>query len=289
MNTLQDRVAVVTGACGGIGRATCIALADAGAHVALVDVKLDGVEDIVDRIHQIGRNTSVHRLDVSDTDAVNALPQAILDAHGAVHVLVNNAGVTATEPFLSQSKEDFDWVLNINLGGVVAGTRAFLPHLARGPEGHIVNISSVFGIIGVPGQVAYCTSKYAVRGFTEALAEELQGTSVGTTVVHPGGINTGIVKNSRLSDEDERARMEDFFANNTLPPEAVADKIVAAILRDRARVLVAPEAHIFDLLKRLMPTWGNRIAIRGLLKAMGMEDSMEEQRRKLLDDLQSGP
>ena len=288
MKTLQDRVAVVTGACGGIGRATCIALADAGAHVALVDLQLEGVDELVDRIHQVGRQTSVHQLDVSDRSAVMALPQAVLDAHGAINVLVNNAGVTATEPFIAQSQENFDWVMDINLGGVVTGTRAFLPHLVRAAEGHIVNISSVFGIIGVPGQVAYCTSKFAVRGFTEALAEELKGTTVGTTVVHPGGINTGIIRNSRTSEEAERERMAGFFAKNTLPPEAVADKIVTAILRNRARVLVAPEAHAFDLLKRLMPTWGNRLSIRALVKTLGMEKTMEAQRRKLLKDFSGG-
>ena len=289
MKTLQDRVAVVTGACGGIGRATCLALARAGAHIALVDLKLEGVDELVEQIQQLGRTTSVHRVDVADRTALRALPQAVLDAHGAVHILVHNAGVTATESFAAQSADDFDWVMGINLGGVIVGTRAFLPHLARAPEAHIVNISSVFGIIGVPGQVAYCTSKFAVRGFTEALAEELRGTHVGTTVVHPGGINTGIIRNARLSEADERKRMEHFFATKTRPPEAVADKIVAAIRRRHPRVLVAPEAHLFDLFKRLMPTWGNRLAIRALLKALGMDKTLEEQRQKLIEELQSSP
>jgi len=289
MKTLQDRVAVVTGACGGIGAATCIALADAGAHVALVDLNLDGVDDIIDRIHQIGRTTSVHQVDVSDRAAIAALPDAVIAAQGAVHVLVNNAGVTATESFMTQPVDDFDWVMNINLGGVIAGTRAFLPHLLRSADGHVVNISSVFGIIGVPGQVAYCTSKFAVRGFTESLAEELRGTGVGTTVVHPGGINTGIVRNARLSDPKERERMETFFQQNTIAPEVVGEKVVNAILKEKGRVLVAPEAHVFDLLKRLLPTLGNRLAVQALLKAMGMEQSLKEQRDQLVDDLRAGP
>jgi NAD(P)-dependent dehydrogenase (short-subunit alcohol dehydrogenase family) len=282
MKTLEDRVVVVTGANGGIGAATCLALAEAGAHVALVDIRTDGMAETIDRIHQHGRKTSIHALDVRDQAGVAALPEAVIKAHGAVHVLVNNAGVTATAAFAEQSEEDFDWVMDINLGGVVRCTRAFLPHLFQAEEAHIVNISSIFGIIGVPAQVAYSTSKFAVRGFTEALAEELRGTPVGTTVVHPGGINTGIVANSRTNHPEEKASLTEFFKKATLPPDVVGEKIVRAILRGQERILVAPEAHVLDWLKRLLPSWGNRLGIMAMVRALGMGSSMKESRARLL-------
>ena len=288
MKQLRDRVAVVTGANGGIGAATCLALAEAGAHVALVDLRTDGMSDTIDRIHQHGRRTSVHTLDVRDREGLAALPEAVVEAHGSVHILVNNAGVTATSAFAEQSAEDFDWVMDINLGGVVRGTRAFLPCLLRETEAHIVNISSIFGIIGVPAQVAYCTSKFAVRGFTEALAEELRGTGVGTTVVHPGGINTGIVANSRTDHPEEKERLAEFFRTATIPPDVVADRIVAAIRSGRERVLVTPEAHALDLLKRLLPTAGNRLGVQAMVRTMGLQTSIEESRTRLLEQTRSG-
>ncbi len=288
MKTLQDKVAVVTGANGGIGAATCLCLAEAGAHVALVDIRTDGMADTIDRIHQHGRTTSVHQLDVRDRDALAALPEAVLAAHGAVHVLINNAGVTATAAFAEQSEDDFDWVMDINLGAVVRGTRAFLPHLIAAEEAHIVNISSIFGIIGVPAQVAYCTSKFAVRGFTEALAEELRGTSISTTVVHPGGINTGIIANARSDHPAETQQLIEFFQKATLPPDVVGDKIVDAILNRRERILVAPEAHALDLLKRMMPTWGNRIGVSAMVRTVGLQDSIDQSRARILAEAKKG-
>ncbi|HCH62509.1 MAG: acetoin dehydrogenase [Deltaproteobacteria bacterium] len=287
MKTLRDRVAVVTGANGGIGAATCIALAEAGAHIALVDIRTEGMADTIERIHALGRTTSSHQLDVRDRAAIAALPQAVLDAHGAVHVLVNNAGVTASAAFAEQSEEDFDWVLDTNLGGVVRGTRAFLPHLVRAEEAHIVNISSIFGIIGIPAQVAYCTSKFAVRGFTEALAEELNGTSIGTTVVHPGGINTGIVTNSRTSHPTEKASIEEFFRKNTISPDVVGQRIARAVLKGQERILVTSEAHLMDWLKRLLPTWGNRLSVSALVRAMGIGDGIERSRKQMMEELGS--
>ena len=282
MKSLRDRVAVVTGANGGIGAATCLALAEAGAHIALVDVRTDAMDETIERIHHHGRTTSVHALDVRDRAGLAALPAAVIEAHGAVHVLVNNAGVTATAAFAEQSEEDFDWVMDINLGGVVRGTRAFLPHLIRAEEAHIVNISSVFGVIGVPAQVAYCTSKFAVRGFTESLAEELRGTSIGTTVVHPGGINTNIIANSRTDHPEEKERLVEFFQKMAIHPDVVAHKIRAAILGGHERILVAPEAHAIDFVKRLAPTLGNRLAVMGMVRTMGLGASIEESRTRLL-------
>ena len=284
MKTLRDRVAVVTGANGGIGAATCLALAEAGAHIALVDIRTDGMAETIERIQALGRNTSTHQVDVRDRAALAALPRAVIDAHGAVHVLVNNAGVTASAAFAEQSEEDFDWVLDTNLGGVVRGTRAFLPHLIRSEEAHVVNISSIFGIIGIPAQVAYCTSKFAVRGFTEALAEELNGTSIGTTVVHPGGINTGIVTNSRTNHPAEKESVEAFFRNKTISPDVVGQKIVQAILKGHHRVMVTPEAHVMDWLKRLLPTWGNRLSVSALVRTLRIGDGIETSRRRLMAD-----
>ena len=211
-----------------------------------------------------------------------ALPDAVLRHHDAVHVLVNNAGVTSAHSFFDHSLEDFEWVIGINLWGVVYGTKAFLPHLLAADEAHIVNISSIFGICGVPSQTSYCASKFAVRGFTEALAEELRGTHVGTTVVHPGGINTNIAKNSRGDDEQAKARMVKFFAKHTLPPEEVARGIVRAIRRNEPRLLVTREAVVGDLLKRLLPDLGNRYFVRTLMKAMRMGGRLGEAQQEAI-------
>ena len=154
---------------------------------------------------------SLHVLDVSDSDALEALPARVLEVHRTVDVLVNNAGVTSIKSFFEESMADFDWVMSINLRALVHGTKVFLPHLMRRPEAHIINISSIFGIVGVPGQTSYCASKFAVRGFSESLQEELLNTPVGVTVVHPGGVATQVVSSARTNDEQMKSHMVDAF------------------------------------------------------------------------------
>ncbi len=276
MKTLRDRTAVLTGAASGIGRATALALAARGCHLALVDRDAAGLAQTASLLPAAGLRVSQHVLDVSDRAAMLALPATVKAAHGAVHLLINNAGVTTTHSFHEQSLEDFEWVLGVNLWGVVYGTKAFLPLLLAADEAHIVNISSIFGIVGIPSQTSYCASKFAVRGFSEALAEELAGTHVGLTVVHPGGIATNIAANARSADEAGKARMVRFFEKHALPPEAAAAQILRAIDRKQPRLLITREAVLGDLFKRLLPTWGNRRFVQTLVKVMRMGNTLQE-------------
>ena len=179
----------------------------------------EGLEATAERIRRVGGKVSTHVLSVADKDAMFALPEQVIAEHGAVHILVNNAGVTVAKGFHEHSMEDWEWVVGVNLWGVVYGCKAFMDHLLVAEEAHIVNISSLFGIVGVPSQTSYCATKFAVRGFTEALQEELRGTTVGTTVVHPGGIRTNIVQAARAADDELKARMARFFDKATIPPE----------------------------------------------------------------------
>ena len=217
-------------------------------------------------------------VDVAEPEAMDDLAAWVIARFGSVHILVNNAGVTVVGTFEEHSPADFDRVMRINLGGVVNGCRAFLPHLRAADEAHIVNLSSIFGIVAIPGQSAYCTSKFAVRGFSESLAEELRGSRVGLTVVHPGGVRTNIVVNATqatgMARDDTLQRLARFFAKRTPPPESVAPKIVAAIRNDQRRALVTGDAIVLDWLRRLAPVWGNRVVADTILKRLGVRDRL---------------
>lgn len=268
MERLEGRVAVVTGAASGIGAAVARELARAGCRLVVVD-RDPSVGEVAGAVD--GRAEVV---DVSDAAAVDALAARVQAELGGAHILVNNAGVTVIGRFEEHSAEDFDRVMRVNLGGVVNGCRAFLPQLRAADEAHLVNLSSVFGIVAIPGQSAYCTSKFAVRGFTEALAEELRGTRVGVTVVHPGGVRTNIVthatRGALAPRDDTLERLGRFFAKRTPPPEEVAPRIVDAIRRKQRRALVTGDAVVLDWLRRLAPVWGNEVVASSILKAMGV-------------------
>lgn len=272
MRQLRGKVAVVTGAASGIGAALSLHLARAGCALALVDVQAERLRRTAAAAREQGAQVSSHVVDVSDASAMRALAEAVLAFHGSFHLVINNAGVTVAAPFSAHSLADCDWILGVNLRGVIHGCHVFLPHLLAQREGHIVNISSIFGVIGVPAQSAYCATKFAVRGLSEALWEELAGTGVQVTVVHPGGVNTDIIRAARTSDEAARSRLAHFFAHKTLSPERAAERIVQGILRDQRRILIGPEAHLLDALKRLLPATGNRLAVRALLRSLGMAD-----------------
>lgn len=254
MKTLKGKVAVVTGGAGGIGRATALRLAADGCDVAVADVDEAGMQETARLVRAKGKRASAHRVDVSKKDEMARLVDDVVAAHGAVHVVVNNAGVAVSQTIAEHELADFEWVVGVNFWGVVYGSKFFLPRLVAQGEGHIVNISSMFGLIGLPTQSAYCATKFAVRGFTEALRAELAGTGVGATSVHPGGINTNIVKNARFADQASHARSVRFFETQTVPPSVVADGISRAIRRDQARLLVTKETYVVDALKRLAPT-----------------------------------
>jgi short-subunit dehydrogenase len=186
----------------------------------------------------------------------------VIKEHGAVHILINNAGVAVNGLFADQSLEDFEWLMGINFWGVIYGCKFFLPHLLAADEGHIVNISSVFGLVGVPQQTSYCASKFAVRGFTESLRAEIKDTRVGITAVHPGGIATNIAAASRVAGGEDlqrrHAKAVKMF-RKMMPPEVAAERIVNGISDNRTRVLITRESHFFDIAKRVAPTASNRL------------------------------
>jgi NAD(P)-dependent dehydrogenase (short-subunit alcohol dehydrogenase family) len=258
---LKGCTAVVTGAAGGIGRAIAVSLARRSCHLALADIDDAALAHAAAEIKashaQDDIRISRHRLDVSDRAAVSALPTQVMDQHAGVDVVVNNAGVALGGTFLEVAASDFDWLFGINFWGVVQMTRAFLPLLQKSEEARLVNISSLFGLIAPPGQTAYCASKFAVRGFSEALRHELAATRVGVTVVHPGGVATSIAKNARLPNglsEEEVAKRRKFFDSVlTMPSEIAGEIIVRGVENRKPRILVGQDAKYASLVERLMP------------------------------------
>jgi len=257
MKTIKNKVAVITGAGSGIGRALARLMAKHGCHLAIADVNPQALAETAASIS--GVNLSQHVIDCGKPEDIESLYRESVHHHGAVDILVNNAGVALAETVENMSMEDFHWLFNINFWGVVNGTKTFLPHLRTRPEAHIVNISSVFGIIAVPTQSAYNASKFAVKGFTECLKQELADTPVGVTCVHPGGIKTNIVRNGRMyrdqfgaaSDVAKMAMEFDKVARTT--PEQAAQTIHDAILGQQERLLIGTDAQIIDFIQRLFP------------------------------------
>jgi short-subunit dehydrogenase len=254
--TLRGRTAVVTGAAGGIGRALTLGLARRSCHVALVDIDAAGLHSAVAEIRGVVR-TSTHNIDVGNRDAVAALPQQVCAAHEKVDLLFNNAGVALGGTFEQVSEEDFDWLISINFFGVVRMTRAFLPLLQRSDDARIVNISSLYGLIAPPGQSAYVASKFAVRGFSHSLRHELEGTSVGVTVVHPGGVATNISEAARVPKDappEEVARRKAKYKKLLrMAPDHAAEIILRGVEQRRPRIIVGSDAKAAALLERVIP------------------------------------
>jgi NAD(P)-dependent dehydrogenase (short-subunit alcohol dehydrogenase family) len=257
MMNLAGKTAVVTGAAGGIGRAISRSLARRGCHLALADVNEAGLAETADLAAGAGRRITCHRLDVADRLAVAGFPDVVTAAHPGVDLLFNNAGVAIGGTFDQVAEADFEWLIDINFWGVVRMTRAFLPLLKASEDARLVNISSLFGLIAPPGQTAYCASKFAVRGFSESLRHELEGSRVGVTTVHPGGVATSIAKSARVAKAQTEAELAQsqrrFEKLLRMPPDEAGEIIVKAVEQRRARIIVGSDARMASILERLLP------------------------------------
>jgi NAD(P)-dependent dehydrogenase (short-subunit alcohol dehydrogenase family) len=255
MYALKDKVAVVTGAGSGIGRALAQLLAQKGCRLALADINEASLKETA---NALSAEVMTQKLDVADRAAVYAFAGSVKQHFGTAHVVINNAGVAVSQTVNDMSWEDFEWLMGINFWGVAYGTKAFLPMLLAQDEGAIVNVSSVFGMIGVPTQSAYNAAKFAVRGFTEALRHELKDTKVRAISVHPGGIKTNIVRAQRfyqdpLGNSDAAAIVARFDRLARTTPEQAAAVIVRGIEKGSPRVLIGADARMIDRIQRLMP------------------------------------
>ena len=245
--TLRDKVVVITGAGGGMGREMAVQAAEQGALRALSDWAAAALARTVELVEARGAQVHSEVVDVADRAAMARWATAVVDRFGRVDVLVNNAGVSMSGDFEDMTYEEFDWILGVNLYGVIHGTKEFLPHLIASGDGVLVNISSLFGLISMPGQSAYNATKYAVRGFTEALREEMlvSGHPVSVTCVHPGGIRTGIARNGRTTAHEDHDRLAATFDTKLakMPADKAARIILDGALAGKARVLVGADAH----------------------------------------------
>jgi short-subunit dehydrogenase len=261
MTTIRGSAAAVTGAASGIGRALALELAARGCDLALADRDEAGLHATAAEIGRAcSQKVTAHRVDVGEPQQIANFAEAATLAHPGLNIVVNNAGVALLGQFNEIDQAQMDWLMDINFWGVVHSTRAFLPHLARQREAHIVNLSSIFGIIAPPGQTAYAAAKFAVRGFSESLRHELQmaASPVRLSVVHPGGVATNIVRNSRagtgVTDNARRAQtIERFDAVARTTPAAAALRIIAGIEKNRPRILIGNDARFMDLLQRFRP------------------------------------
>lgn len=270
MEQFSGKVAAITGAGSGIGRGLALELAAEGCHLALSDVDDAGLAGTVAMVEQAtgdrgsvraGVKVSSARVDVVDREAVDAWAAATGDEFGQVNLIFNNAGVALSANVSVMTYESFRWLMDINFWGVVHGTLAFLPHLRASGDGHVVNISSVFGLLGIPTQSAYNSAKFAVRGFTDALRTELdiEQCGVSATTIHPGGIRTNIARNARFefAEHEEAVDAEqaavDFERITRTTPEKAARLILGAVRKNKRRALIGPDAHLFDAAARLSP------------------------------------
>jgi NAD(P)-dependent dehydrogenase (short-subunit alcohol dehydrogenase family) len=272
MKTFKNKVAVITGAGSGMGRYLAILLAKDGADVCICDVNEKTLGETLAMLRKFNVSVSSHLLDVSDKESIEALPQKVIDQHGKVDLVFNNAGVTAGAHFKDMDENNWDWVMGINFNGVVNSTRAFIPHMINNSEAAIVNTSSIFGMVAVPGQTVYHATKFAVRGFTESLALEMKQTNPNLQIhcVHPGHIGTNIAATARMSDEDfndnetrpsifsknapkTQQEMGELFREGGMHPSKAAKIILNGVKKNKSRIFIGLDARLLDLSQRLFP------------------------------------
>ena len=255
MEGFAGKIAAVTGAGSGIGQALAIELARSGASVAISDVDTEGLAVTEQRLKAIGAPVKADRLDVTEREAFELYADAVKAHFGKVNQIYNNAGIAFAGDIEVSQFKDIEKVMDVDFWGVVNGTKVFLPHLIESGDGHVINISSVFGLFSVPGQAAYNAAKFAVRGFTEALRQEmmLAGHPVKVTTVHPGGIKTNIVRNMTAVDSVDREQLTESFDKKLArtSPQQAARIILDGVRKNRARVLVGPDAKVLDLIVRV--------------------------------------
>ena len=272
MKNFKNKVAVITGAGSGMGRYLAILLAKDGADVCICDVNEQTLSETLAMLRKFNVSVSSHILDVSDKEAIEALPQKVIDQHGKVDLVFNNAGVTAGSHFKDMKEDNCDRVMGINFNGVVNSTRAFIPHMINNSEAAIVNTSSIFGMVAVPGQTVYHATKFAVRGFTESLALEMKQTNPNLQIhcVHPGHIGTNIAATARMSDEDfndnetrpsifsknapkTQQEMGELFREGGMHPSKAAKIILNGVKKNKSRIFIGLDARLLDLSQRLFP------------------------------------
>ena len=262
MKSFNQKVAAITGAGSGIGQQLAILLAQQGADLALSDVNDQGLAETLSLVKQYPVKVTLTKLDVSHQQAVREWAANSFKDHGKINLIFNNAGVALASTVEGMSYEEMEWIFNINFWGVVYGTKEFLPYLKQSGEGHIINISSLFGLTAQPSQSAYNATKFAVRGFTESLRQELnmQNNGVSATCVHPGGIRTNIANSARMSESIRSLGMNPAKASRSFnkvlktPPKEAAKIILEAVKHDKARILIGNDAKILDLIQRITPT-----------------------------------
>jgi NAD(P)-dependent dehydrogenase (short-subunit alcohol dehydrogenase family) len=272
MTSISGKVAVVTGAGSGIGRALAYDLARRGAKLAISDVNTVGLAETAKHIRVIGAEVHEQFLDVTDRASVLAYAETVADHYGAVNIIINNAGIAFSGDIEEMTFEQIERVMDVDFWGVVNGTKAFLPHLIASGAGHVVNISSLFGLLAMPSQGAYNAAKFAVRGFTEALREEMlvNGHPVQVTCVHPGGIKTGIARNAgAVAGRDAAAGAALFDAKLArTSPEDAASTILKAVTGNHPRSVVGLDAKLLDLLVRLVGPRYQRLIVLGAKRTM---------------------
>lgn len=255
MSQHKNKVAVITGAASGIGQALAIKLAKQGCHLALVDRNLSGLIEVQQQVEKLGVRCLSQDLDVADNQAFKVFAELVATEFTTVDLLFNNAGVSLIDSVENQALDDFHWLMNINFWGVVHGTNAFLPLLKKSPAANIVNVSSLFGLLSLPLQSAYNSSKFAVRGFTEALKMEMAGSNVAVHCVHPGGIKTNITNNAKISSAHvtKSQILADFNKQAKTTAEQAADVILHGIAKNKRRILIGGDAKLLDRIVRWFP------------------------------------